>query len=105
MPFAVFRETLTWLQGFMHPGDPFTTGPVLPEIRRPILSWSSPSSRNLPLEPWFFTSEEPPPMGFITTLDESIAMTALQSFKELEVRTIFFETGHPPWGLCPVCLG
>jgi len=30
VPFAEFRETLTRLQGLMHPGDPFTTELVLP---------------------------------------------------------------------------
>jgi hypothetical protein len=42
-------------------------------------------------------------MGFLATLDESIAAIALQSVKELEGKMNSFEPNHPPWGLCPGC--
>jgi hypothetical protein len=40
-------------------------------------------------------------MGFSTTLDKSIVVNALQSFKELKDRLASFESCHPPWGFCP----
>jgi hypothetical protein len=35
------------------------------------------------------------------TLDKSIAMVALQSFKELKSGCFSFEKHHPPWGFRP----
>jgi hypothetical protein len=40
-------------------------------------------------------------MGFSMTLDESIVMVALQSFKELKSPDFSFEKYHPPWGWYP----
>jgi hypothetical protein len=40
-------------------------------------------------------------MGFSTTLDFSIAVVALQSFKELEGWLLSFEIRLPPWGFYP----
>jgi hypothetical protein len=45
-------------------------------------------------------------MGFPTTLDVSIVVVALQSFKELEGWPFSFEISLPPWGSYPfrLCL-
>jgi hypothetical protein len=43
----------------------------------------------------------PPLMGFVTALDKSIAVAALQSVKELKGESFSFENLCPLWGFCP----
>lgn len=86
--------------GIRAPGRSVHDGAVLPvSAGRSSLSLSSlrgilPSSLGL-------SHERPPLMGFSTTLDESIAVVALQSFKELKSGSFSFEELHPPWDSCP----
>lgn len=86
--------------GIRAPGRSVLGGTVLSvSAGRSSLSSSSlrgnlPSSLGLP-------HERPPLMGFSTTLDESIVVAALQSFKELKSGNFSFEKFHPPWDSCP----
>jgi len=83
--------------GFMHLEGPFTTEQCYPTPLADPLSAFLPVRGNLPLS-LGLPHRRPPLMGFSTTLDKSIVVVTLQSFKELKSWSFSFKKRHPPWG-------
>jgi len=79
----------------VHLEGPFATEQCYLTPSADPLSAFDPLRGNLPLS-LGLPHERPPLMGFSTTLDKSIVMVALQSFKELKSRRFSFEKPHPP---------
>jgi hypothetical protein len=79
-------------------GESVSTNTVLPDERRPILSWPCPSPRFSPLRPRPRASTKSPLLGFHVPLcgEPPIVTLALQSFKEPKGRLASFENCRPP---------